>query len=273
MTKILFTDLDGTLLNDASEISAYSKDVLIRMVEAGHKLVFSSGRHQASVMDVVKAADIDIPGLYITANNGSVVYDCATHKNICEYRVSREMTDILWKMSIEYGVHIQTYDDTGIISCAEDEALEVYTSRIHMPVKVTEKPVELLDNPPFKLLGIELHDHAKIRRLCDDINAMYGDEVQAVFSQVNYLERFNRKAGKGTGRVWLCDHLGIPVADSYAAGDAMNDMSMLKAAGHGVAMKNADPAIFEAAEFITEFTNDEDGLARFIEKEIIGYNA
>ena len=58
--------------------------------------------------------------------------------------------------------------------------------------------------------------------------------------------------------------LSIPVANSYAAGDALNDLSMLKAAGHSIAMKNGDSTLLQYADIITPHTNDEDGLAEVI---------
>ena len=57
-----------------------------------------------------------------------------------------------------------------------------------------------------------------------------------------------------------CRIFGIPEENSIAAGDAPNDISMLLAAGTGVAMANADPDVKEAADFITSLDNDHNGL-------------
>mgnify|MGYP000733119065 CR=1 FL=1 len=48
-------------------------------------------------------------------------------------------------------------------------------------------------------------------------------------------------ATKGTALTWLCEHLGERLADAWAFGDNINDIPMLQAAGHGMAMINADP--------------------------------
>ena len=54
-----------------------------------------------------------------------------------------------------------------------------------------------------------------------------------------------------------------------AFGDAMNDESMIRLAGCAVAMKNGSEAIKKLAAYTSEFTNDEDGVARFIEKHVL----
>ena len=57
---------------------------------------------------------------------------------------------------------------------------------------------------------------------------------------------------------------------SFSAGDAPNDISMLQAAGCGIAMKNADPEVKESADHITRYDNEHDGLADAIETLILG---
>lgn len=64
----------------------------------------------------------------------------------------------------------------------------------------------------------------------------------------------------------MCDHFHVPLADTYAAGDAENDISMLEAAGTGIAMKNAADEVKKAADVITELDNDNDGLVLMLEK-------
>ena len=77
---------------------------------------------------------------------------------------------------------------------------------------------------------------------------------------------FNKNAGKGNAVRWVCEHFAIPLSNSYAAGDAPNDISMLLAAGTGIAMANADQEVKEIADIITEKDNDHNGLLEIIEK-------
>ena len=85
--KILFTDLDYTMLNNASHVSDVTRDTLRRFTEAGNKLVLSSGRPILSVKEVRECEDIAFEGMYIIANNGACVYDCDNDSIIMEKRI------------------------------------------------------------------------------------------------------------------------------------------------------------------------------------------
>ena len=54
----------------------------------------------------------------------------------------------------------------------------------------------------------------------------------------------------------ICDHFGIDRANTYAFGDSMNDLDMIRYAAHGVAMGNADPRLKEAADYVTKDLSD-----------------
>ncbi len=268
--KILFADLDGTLLNDESKVSEYSRDVLTRMTDAGHKLVLASGRPLGSILEIKALAGLDMSGIYITANNGSLIYDCDSGVTIYKDPVPLSLVKPLWDMACEMGVHIQTYTDDHIVTRVHDAETDKYTVKIHIPVLYVDDPMTVLREAPSKMLAISLDDAERLeafrRRVIDE----YGDVLDALYSNAWYLEIYSRSAGKGRALEWLCDHLGVPIGDSFAAGDAMNDMSMIEAAGHGIAMLNADDAVRQCADLVTKYTNDEDGLAKLIEEEILG---
>ena len=92
----------------------------------------------------------------------------------------------------------------------------------------------------------------------------FGDRLKLMYSNPLYLELIPKESGKGEAMIWLCNHLNIPVENAIAAGDGDNDISMIKAAGLGIAMINAPDTVKAAADVITTFDNDHDGLAEFI---------
>ena len=70
---------------------------------------------------------------------------------------------------------------------------------------------------------------------------------------------------KGRALESLCKMLGIDPTGTIAFGDGSNDISLLRAAGCGVAMANAEPAVKAAADRVTR-TNDASGVAAVIEE-------
>ncbi|MBO4900170.1 MAG: HAD-IIB family hydrolase, partial [Lachnospiraceae bacterium] len=120
------------------------------------------------------------------------------------------------------------------------------------------------DEEPYKMLAIDLEDHDRLSKLVDELTPLIGDRINMVFSNPYYLEFFNREAGKGNAVSVLCKLMNVSVEDTYAAGDEENDMSMIEAAGCGIAMANATDAVKKISDVITTSDNDNDGLAEFI---------
>ena len=118
-----------------------------------------------------------------------------------------------------------------------------------------------VDVPPCKIICIELHDHEKQDRFRRAVLDKYSDMLDSMYSNDYYLELIPRKSGKGNALIWLRDYLGINPENVIAAGDGENDMSMIQAAGVGVAMLNAPDNVKAVADIITETDNNHDGLA------------
>ena len=269
MKKILFTDLDGTLLNNESRVVGEMRQALVDMCKAGHILVLSSGRPLDSILEVKREAELDFPGMYIIANNGTLIYDCDRHEPLLELRVAYEDVTAIWNLAKENQIHVQTYTDTHIISAKEDKEVQFYRRHIHLPLLLADNPLDVLDKEQFKVLCIDLEDHDRIAAFQEKLHEQFGDRLQTVFSNPMYLEIFAKEAGKGNGLRFLCDYLNVPVANSIAAGDAQNDISMLDAAGLSVAMCNGDEDIKAAADVVTKRNNHECGLADVVYEYIL----
>ena len=269
MKKILFTDLDGTLLNNRSQIDEEMKKALTDMTNEGHFLVLSSGRPLDSILEVKYLAGIDDHNVYIIANNGSILYNCTTKEIIHEFRVTFDDVNDVWSLAAKYNVHIHTYTENEIVSTTEDDEVIYYRKRIHLPLILTNNPLDVLPLPPHKMLFIHLSDHEQLVNIQNILKTQFSDRLQTVFSNPFYLEVFSKKAGKGNALKLLCEHLQISIENSFAAGDAQNDLSMLKAAGKAIVMCNADDELKKKADIITKRSNNECGLADVIYEYIL----
>lgn len=263
--KILFADLDGTLLTSEKTVTPYTYSVLKRFCESGGIFVLSSGRPLKSILEVRDKSGLNFPGVMISACNGSLIYDCDKKTAVVEKRLSKEIIDEVQKYADEHKTHVHTYTDESIITERIDSEIELYTKHVHMPVVTVDRLSRGLDLDPFKMLAIDIGNHDRLAEFGRGLVKALDGRVQVVFSNPNYLEIIRPDAGKGNGVRIICDVLGIPLSDSYAAGDSDNDISMLEAAGCGIAMKNGTPNAIAASDHVTDADNDHDGLAHFIE--------
>lgn len=262
--KILFTDLDGTLLNKESKVSARTKLFLDEFTNAGNKLVLSSGRPLDSILEVKEKAGLDYAGVIIIATNGTQIYDCDTQSTILEKRMPLSYVSYLQDMAKAHGLHIHTYTDDAIISDSEDEEIKYYRRRIHLPLIISDNYASYLTKGPLKMLAINLTDRDRLLAFANSISDWAKDKIRYIFSNDYYLELFVKDAGKGNAVRYVYEYFGVSRNDTYAAGDAENDISMIEAAGCGIAMKNASDIVKKSADVITSQDNDNDGLADYM---------
>ena len=262
-SKILFTDLDGTLLDDTKQISAYTREVLKEWSAAGHKLVLCSGRDINSVMSVKEYLQLNFPGMYLIGYNGGQIYDCDAGQTIYKVTLTLPQIAYIMKEAERFGVHCHTYTDTHIISPVENEQLHYYQRVIKTPVIVSKDVTAVMQEGSCKCLAIELQDHEKIEAFRKSLLPWAQEEgISLLYSNPYYLELFPSVSGKGASVHKLCELLGINIWLSVAAGDAQNDISMIEAAGMGIAMRNGSDEVKAAATTITQEDNNHDGLAK-----------
>lgn len=260
--------MDGTLLKDDATISDNTRQTIYEMTNAGHKFVLSSGRALPNIIKTKNDLGLDMSGVYISASNGTLIYECDTQKVIFESRLSMDDVKHIWPVAQKKNIHIQTYSDNELLVKSKDRETDFYMIKCPLQLVETDTPWDILKKPPVKMLCIDLDNHARLAAFGDEVAKQY-PHLTTCFSSEYYLEIFSNKAGKGNSLLWLCDYLNIPVCNSYAAGDAYNDVSMLEAAANSLAMCNGDPEIFKFADEISEFDNNSEGLSQYIVKNII----
>lgn len=265
-SKLLFTDMDGTLLRDDSTISVCLKRELDRMTNAGHRLILTSGRPLPAILEVCEQAELSYPGMIIIANNGGLIYDCDEDRPLLEHLLSQEDIAYIVSKAQEAGIHIHGYTKSQIVCQSMNEELRYYTRRIHMPIKYVQDIAAALPQGSYKLQAIHLTDHETLVHFRDSLLPYCGDRIQMIFSNEQYLEILPAQAGKGNAIRFVTDTLPASRAHTYAAGDAENDISMLQTAHIGIAMQNAADKVKESADIITSSDNNNDGLLEILQK-------
>ncbi len=261
MTKIFFTDLDGTLLTSKKTVGDKTMEALKEFTSLGNHFAISTGRALDSAKTVQRENKLNFPGSYLVCYNGSEIYDCDTKSDIYRTGVPFDLVPKIFQLAKEHGIHCHTYNDDFLITPSEDEELKYYRRVIKTPYIVTDDICSQLPAVPCKIIGIELEDRSKIDSFKAAVENMAGDRLTLLYSNPYYLEIFNSDAGKGSAVYRLADYLGIPHENTIAAGDEENDISMIEAAGTGVAMANAVASVKKIADIITETDNNNDGLA------------
>ena len=267
-TKLLFTDIDGTLLRSDQTISDALAADLSALAENGHGLILASGRPLGSMLKVYSYLEsrLSCPFkiAYCMANNGAQIHDLSTGKTVFEKRVPLPLVDKLQDLADSMQIHLQTYTDTHIICSADDDETKSYRKRVILPVLITERLSSALSVPPFKMLALSLQGSEVLMPFRAAVSEQYADYVHCIFSGAGYLEIVEQSVDKGNALRLIAEHLQIPISHTFAAGDSENDLSMILAAGCGFAMKNSSPNVRASVSHVTARDHQEDGLSEVI---------
>lgn len=270
--KIIFIDIDDTLLTRDKKITPENKLAIQKVLETGNKAVICTGRPLAAALPIVEELGLTREGCYIIAFNGSVIYDCYHKKNLVRETLNMDQVRYLFAASKKAGVHVQTYDEEDtVLTWKEDEEIISYCSRINVPFKTDPNLPDSLTSDPVKVLMIDLHNHARIEAFRKSIEdwAKGEGKINLFFSNPWYLECVKAGISKGTAIHWFCDALNVPIENTIGCGDSENDLSMIRETGIGCAMANAVDSCKEAADYVTENDCDHSGVAEIIEKFIL----
>lgn len=269
MSKILFSDLDGTLLRDDKTISDANREAIQEMLNKGHYFVICTGRPVASGRIVARELCLTSPGCYMVCFNGSVIYDIASDRVLAKQSLPYHLVEKLFQNAQDAGIHIQTYNETDIISLKHTDELDYYMERTNMSYKVVDNLFDSLMNEPQKVLLIDTEHSGKLQEFEAGNLEWTQNGMSTVYSCEEFLEYVPKNINKGTGVKYLADFLNIPLEDTIAVGDERNDIPMIQAAHIGVAMKNAHEDVKEAADIVTLSDNNQDAIAKIIHKYIL----
>lgn len=172
----------------------------------------------------------------------------------------------LYEFAKKNGCGLITYLGDHIISAFEpDEYIELESRINGMEVQVVENFKEFVDFDVNKCLLTAPVE--KALELEKQLQERYEGMLSVYRSELFFIEIMPKNVDKAASLDRMLETIGLTKEDAICCGDGFNDISMIKYAGVGVAMGNAQPAVKEAADYITA-TNDEDGIVQVIEEFI-----
>jgi hypothetical protein len=269
MSKIIFSDLDGTLLCDDKSISEGNRQAISRATAAGHSFVIATGRPFESAIQVADALGLNGAGCYIVSYNGGHVYSCCDKKVLMNRQIAMDTVRELFGRAWAAGLYVHTYQNGEILTRADSEELDYYACRTNLKPNPRADVLDYLTREPNKAIVIDLHDHERLVRFQEDAAPWAEGKCRMMFSCAEYLEVVPPGVSKQTGITFLADYLGVKRADTIAVGDETNDIEMLQGAGLAIVVQNANPLAKAAAHVVTARTNNEDAMAEVIDNYVL----
>lgn len=271
--RLIAFDLDGTLLDQEKRIPEENLRALRAAAERGAEIVPATGRILRGIPPQLR----ELPYIrYYILSNGAAVYDTREERTLYRGDIPLELALRVMAFLDTQPVLYDCYqNDRGWMSRSMLEQAPDYFREeplILRLVKLLRVPVPDLKQTlrergePVQKIQFFYRPEDKEQRLwmLRHFSERF-PELCATTSSSNNVEVNSVRAGKGNGLLALCGALGISPEDCLCFGDGTNDISMLRAAGRGVAMANAPEEVKAAADAVCE-SNVACGVAREIER-------
>ena len=263
--RILALDLDGTLLDSEKRLSDVNRNALAAAAAKDILVVPTTGRFFGMMPPAVR----DLPFVrYAITVNGAQVYDRETDTAIVREELPLEKALAIMRYLDGFDVIYDCYQDNwGRMTQAMQEKAEEYAQCPHYTKMIREfrKPYPDLKDylaeqgRDVQKIMLFARDPAVRDAIAADIKTRF-DGLAVSSSTFNNLEFNAASAHKGRALERFAEHFGWTLDNCMAFGDGLNDLSMVRMAGIGVAMANAAPEVLSAANYVT-LSNDEDGVA------------
>jgi len=257
---LICTDLDGTLLNDEKKISTENEEAIAYFKKEGGLFTFVTGRMPHYVGDYYELVQPNCP---IGCVNGGGIYDFEKNEYLYVEELPKEAMELLEEVDKklpETGFQINTPDT--IYFCKDSTAMQSFRKVTGIPNVV--KHYYDVEETVAKVVFGEA-DEERMAELIKLLNEHpKAGNYDFIRSEKELYEILPKGVCKGNALKKLVEIMGLDINKTVAVGDYDNDVSMLKIAKAGVAVKNASTAAKQAADYIT-VSNNEHAIAKVIE--------
>ena len=257
MIKAVFSDLDGTLLNENGTVSEETKKMIEKLKKAGIKFFIATGRSFLAMKRFYDHLELDTE---IVNYNGAVIHNSDGGKIFeltLDDSVARELIDYGRKNNLYYHGfsnekwYLEDYNDTAKAYGAKSQLQENIINFDNMPKLDFNKMMFINDAETTKIV-----DSYVIEK--------YKNKIYKGLSSPTFLEIMNPSVSKGNSVKILLEKYGFHPDEVMAFGDAENDLEMLFSVKYGVAMENANDEVKSKVNYIAP-KNTENGVALFLE--------
>jgi Cof subfamily protein (haloacid dehalogenase superfamily) len=267
--KLVATDLDGTLLNSALELSDENRAALIRCAEQGIHVVIATGRSRSAVPQIVR----EIDGIqYLVCANGAKIYDNTTDQQLYAQYLSAEALDSVWSLiEVDHIMCEVFFDGKPYVSAACYGDLAGYGVPEWFIDYVRASRIPTDDLPAFTKAHADAIENINFNYGSEEMraylwNRLSGSDLYELTSSLPFnYEIGGLGVNKAAAIDFLCRMLHISPQETMCIGDQVNDVGMIAYAGIGVAMGDGVAAAREAANFVT-LSCDRSGVAHAINR-------
>jgi Cof subfamily protein (haloacid dehalogenase superfamily) len=270
MYKIIFIDIDGTLMNSKHKITIRTKEAISNLTAKGIYVVITSARIASSVEEISRECGASS---YIIASTGAWIIDY--DKNITIYSNPLNMSNCenLIKVSNLANIGFKLHAEKNLVV---SDSIKAYFKEDEDVINAQSYDDYISNKNPrvmqFQFVDIDLDKLIRARGLVQDVSGVKISNQSKKLTEPNrepkkkyFIDIVKTDVSKGEAMKILARYLNITMSETMAIGDDKNDIEMFEAAGYSIAMENAIEEVKLSADRVT-LSNDDDGVAVVLEE-------
>lgn len=252
--KLVAIDIDGTLIDHDGNIPAYNVEVIKKLRQKDIKVILVTGRPSQAARNYLNQLELTLP---ILGYNGAVIRDVINDQLHFFKPLQKDIIKPIYKMFEERGLFPRYYLLDRACTFNKDEfdpqknEFIKYSElmKTFMPYEIIEDENYLYQNEIVKLMYVDVNDsillemYEKAKKL---------ENVNVFKSSKSSFEIVDKDVSKGNTLIKYANSIGIDKNQIIAIGDSENDLSMLKAAGYSITLKNGDDLLKSQVDFVTD---------------------
>lgn len=265
--KIVFTDLDRTLLRDDNAISEKNLAALKNLKEKGIITVIATGRN---IFSFRKVLNVDLPFSYLMFSSGCGIMDWKTQEVIYENHLIKQEVNKTLKIFLKHKVDFMLHEPVPENHRFQYKRVNMdnidFERRIKL-YKLFANPLKQINQQASQFIAIlKPGSDRKFEEIKNEINFLKVIRATSPLDHKSiWLEVFPNGVSKGHSAEWLCKKLGIEQTQTISIGNDYNDIELLEWTAQSYVVENSPEQLKK--RFLVTKSNEEDGFAEVVEKE------
>jgi Cof subfamily protein (haloacid dehalogenase superfamily) len=264
--KLLVSDIDGTLITSNNKISELTKSLIQRLQKKDIYFSLASQRVHSSIVPIARELNINIPYLSL---NGALIQDSIGKVILNKSVIDKKYVEKALRLAQEFYVKIALCYKDRIIYTEDNSVLKDFMSRLG----TTYTLVDSYDNYMDNVLEIIMsgNDRKNMKYILKKMHPPFGLYLKVKFTRsqsyksVYNMEILRKGVNKNTGLKLLTKYLKIKKNEVMVFGDWYNDRDLFQFGGTNIALANAVDELKAMADYVTDKSNDEDGVGHFLQ--------
>ncbi|MGE5401884.1 MAG: Cof-type HAD-IIB family hydrolase [Ignavibacteriales bacterium] len=264
--KLIVCDLDGTLLNDKGMVGEETTRLVKELRELGVRFSFASGRLHCTIVDFAAHLGLMTP---LISLDGALIQSHSKEETVFESFVPERYVKKAIQLADKFLLKVALCHDEAIYYTEFNSAVP----RILDKFGAEFREVSSYDGLTRRVLEVVIagEQNDAVKYVKQKMSFPYSFGINATYFKSHFHKGIYyseiRKSGvsKGASLERLVKHLKFKIGETAIIGDWYNDRSLFETGAIKIAMANAVPEIKRMAHYITERSNNEDGVAEFLE--------